>query len=117
MPAWRLYRDLMKPLAEDLMEWNDLAQKATIATAFQDGAPDVVTLDDRPIGWVQTIDRKQELYLAQIYIAPEFQRRGIGASIIREIIREATEKDKDVTLSVLKNNPSRNLYERLGFLR
>jgi len=44
-----------------------------------------------------------------------FQRQGIGSRVIRAVIDEATRERKAVTLSVVKINPARRLYERLGF--
>ncbi len=53
--------------------------------------------------------------IMQIQIAPELQGRGIGAALVREVIAEARVAKAALTLSVLKVNPARALYERLGF--
>lgn len=46
---------------------------------------------------------------------PAYQRRGIGAAILRDVIAEARAGGHAVALRVLKVNPARRLYERLGF--
>lgn len=54
-------------------------------------------------------------YVAEIELMPPYQRRGIGAAILRDVIAEARSGGRPVALRVLKVNPARRLYERLGF--
>ena len=44
-----------------------------------------------------------------------FQRQGIGTRVMQIVIEEAQRQSKAVTLGVVKINPARRLYERLGF--
>jgi ribosomal protein S18 acetylase RimI-like enzyme len=55
------------------------------------------------------------IFLEYIAILPEFQNRGIGTELIREVLEEAAAKGFPVELKVLKINPAIRLYERLGF--
>ena len=55
------------------------------------------------------------LYLEQIFVDADFQRRGIGTEIIVGLIDTAAKAGQPVTLGVVKTNPARRLYERLGF--
>jgi ribosomal protein S18 acetylase RimI-like enzyme len=64
---------------------------------------------------VQSSTANDALYLEQIFIDAAFQRRGIGTEIIRGLIDRATQAGQPVTLGVVKTNPARNLYQRLGF--
>jgi ribosomal protein S18 acetylase RimI-like enzyme len=59
---------------------------------------------------------KIQSYISNIEIAPEYQGRGIGTAITNGIIAEARRDGLSVTLRVLKVNPARHLYERLGFI-
>jgi len=56
-----------------------------------------------------------EIVLDEIHLLPKFQGHGIGAKIIRELLDEAHTSGKTVALIVLKTNPAKGLYERLGF--
>ena len=58
----------------------------------------------------------ESVKLANIRVAPAYQRRGIGARLITTVLRDAHERGQSVTLDVFKVNPARFLYERLGFL-
>lgn len=55
-----------------------------------------------------------ELY--QIQLLPQFQGQGIGAQIIGSLIAEARTAGVGLRLGVLRANPARKLYERLGFV-
>ncbi len=57
-----------------------------------------------------------DAFLANIEILPDYQGRGLGAAIIHGIIAEADAHHLPVRLQVLKINPARRLYERLGFV-
>jgi len=54
-----------------------------------------------------------KILTTQIQIHPDFQGRGFGNSVIKQILDNS--KSKPVELSVLKSNPARRMYERLGF--
>lgn len=57
-------------------------------------------------------EQENEIPLASIRLLPKFQNRGIGTKIILDLIEKS---NKPVKLKVLKVNPARKLYERLGF--
>ena len=44
-----------------------------------------------------------------------FQRRGIGKEVMKRLMGEANEFNLAVRLNVVRINPARRLYERLGF--
>ena len=60
-------------------------------------------------------ERVEDVFLRAIEIHPDYQGQGIGTAIIRKIIAEGALKMKPVFLQVLKVNPAKRLYERLGF--
>jgi GNAT superfamily N-acetyltransferase len=53
--------------------------------------------------------------LGQLFVDAPHQRKGIGTEVLRGIIEEASRRRLPVRLAVVKINPSRKLYERLGF--
>lgn len=54
-------------------------------------------------------------YIYQVQIHPNYQGLGIGSKIILDLCQQALTNDLSVGLSVLKSNPAKSLYERLGF--
>lgn len=62
------------------------------------------------------LDAEDGLQISGIYILPEYQGRGLGTEVIDEVIKQARKRRQPVSLQVLKVNPARRLYERLGFV-
>ena len=54
--------------------------------------------------------------LSVIMLLPDYQKRGIGSALVRGLMVEAAGRRMAVRLSVLRPNPARQLYERLGFI-
>lgn len=75
----------------------------------------VMQIEGEPIGMIKVVRRTNPWKLVQIQIVPQHQGQGIGGKVVRALLHEATKTSNSVTLSVLKVNPARHLYERLGF--
>ena len=56
-----------------------------------------------------------EMHLHILYLFPIFQRLGIGSKLVSSLQREAVERHVPLRLKVLKVNPAKGFYERLGF--
>jgi len=50
-----------------------------------------------------------------MFVDHPFQRKGIGTEVMKRLIGEAAQVHQTVRLNVVKINPARRLYERLGF--
>ena len=75
----------------------------------------IVSIGDEDIGMVKLVTRDSPWHLRQIQIAPDFQGQGIGALVLSDILEKARKQPADIVLNVLKVNPAKRLYERLGF--
>jgi ribosomal protein S18 acetylase RimI-like enzyme len=91
------------------------AQTANLRKRWDISEVQIITSDDVDIGWMQSSTQDGALFLEQIFIVAAYQRRGIGTEVIRGLLEEATQTDRPATLGVVKTNPARRLYERLGF--
>lgn len=76
----------------------------------------IVLFDSRPIGLLKVAREGRCWDLTQIQLVPEMQGRGVGAWLIRGVIAEARDAGASLKLDVLKANPARRLYEKLGFV-
>ena len=74
-----------------------------------------IVVDGELGGFLELEERNDCFWVANIELAPRFQRMGIGSAILGEVQRDARVRGLDVALQVLKVNPARALYERLGF--
>jgi ribosomal protein S18 acetylase RimI-like enzyme len=76
---------------------------------------EVLLQDGVPVGLLKVSRDSAQWKLIQIQLVPELQGQGLGADLLAKIIAEADNANVAIALSVLKANPARALYERLGF--
>lgn len=76
---------------------------------------EIILLGDMPIELLKVAKDGKKWNLIQIQLAPEHQSKGLGTSILRALLDDAVKSQALITLSVLRANPARHLYERLGF--
>jgi len=96
--------------------WDERDQQARFRQEFEPGADRIMVLDGEDIGVISVERRTDEVFLDKIYILPRYQGRGIGSELINGVLAQAFGRDLPVTLRVLKVNPAKRLYERLGFV-
>ncbi len=95
--------------------WDETTQRFMHMQGFRPQDTQIISLGGRDVGWIEIHDRPADLYLANIYLLPEAQGHGIGRQLINQLIQRGRDERRPVTLRVLKVNPARRLYERLGF--
>jgi len=113
---YQLAKRTMRPYVEQTWgSWDEEYQR----NRFVQGPPaelhQMVVAAGCSIGCICLRDVGDELRLDRMYIDPAFQNQGIGTAILVGIISAATERAVPIRLRVLKVNPARALYERLGF--
>jgi len=78
-------------------------------------AANILNIHGKPIGLFKYYEDARICHVIQVQILPQYQGKGIGKSILSTLQKQARKEDKSVNLSVLKSNPAKHLYERLGF--
>ena len=76
---------------------------------------EIILLAGAPVGLLKVVRNPGDWVLVQIQIVPEQQGRGFGSTILEKLLADAAQTRVSVSLSVLRTNPARKLYERLGF--
>ena len=82
---------------------------------FRLDAAQIIEHAGRPVGLLKLLREDGAWDVRQLQIAPEFQGRGLGEALLRRVIADADAQRAPLTLGVLKLNPARRLYARLGF--
>jgi ribosomal protein S18 acetylase RimI-like enzyme len=109
-----------------LTGWDAAQQEAFLRQQFQfqtthyrkhygDASFRIILRDDAPIGRLYVHFGAQEIRLMDIALLPEHRGAGLGSSILENLLREAAQLGKPVTLHVERFNPALRLYHRLGF--
>lgn len=60
-------------------------------------------------------DYEGSVRIIDITLLPEYRGRGLGTSILKDVIAFADSMKKPVTIHVEAFNPAKKLYEKLGF--
>jgi len=112
---WWLHRETMREYVHSTWGWDDNWQRERFDKNFDPACLQIIEYEGRPIGYISVQRPGNEIFLAAIEIAPEFQDNGVGTYLVGKLLDDADESNLPVRLLVLKVNPARQLYERLGF--
>jgi ribosomal protein S18 acetylase RimI-like enzyme len=105
----------MKEYVDRVWGWEDVYQESLFRKNYVPANIQIITYDDMDIGMLSLEERDEDIFLRSIEIHPEYQGKGIGTTIIKKVLAEGAQKKKPVSLQVLKINPAKGLYGRLGF--
>jgi len=113
---YALKRATLRPYVEATWgRWDEADQRERFARGFRPEETRIVQLDGQPVGALRVRESDGRVFLADVAVTPERQRRGLGRAIIRGVLDQAAAGGRAVRLQVLKVNPAHELYARLGF--
>lgn len=92
------------------------AQSVYYRATFADAAFDVIVVDGEDAGRLIVLRLDDEIRVVDIALLPAFRGRGVGASLLGDVIAEAAASGRRVVIHVERENPARSLYDRLGFV-
>jgi ribosomal protein S18 acetylase RimI-like enzyme len=98
------------------IRWQFEMQQKEYPTRFPDARYDVILVDDVPAGriWIGVDDK--QIRLLDIAVMAQFQNRGVGTTLLRRLMDEATQANKPLRHMVfVLNDNAHRFYERLGF--
>lgn len=76
----------------------------------------MIEIEDQIAGYVQVLERGNQIYVQNIAIASAFQGKGIGTILLKDLQSRAAARKVPIHLGAFKTNPSAlKLYKRLGF--
>jgi ribosomal protein S18 acetylase RimI-like enzyme len=113
--ALHLYLLTMRPYMQELIVWDEREQTASFAAQWKREEVRIISVDGKDVGWLQVTEFPTEIRLQKFFVAPQYQRSGIGSEVLSNLLVTWRSTGKKIVLKVLKNNPARLLYERLGF--
>jgi len=96
--------------------WDEAAQRERFFSALKLALHQVVEQCGERIGCLNVERREDSFKLNRIFLLPSHQGRGIGEQLMRQLMREADAARLPIRLRVLRVNPARRFYERLGFI-
>jgi ribosomal protein S18 acetylase RimI-like enzyme len=113
---YNLHKAAMQTAVSQTWGWDEAWQQNYFKGKFDPAKREILLWDGQEIGALSLKASAEELYLAYIAILPRFQGSGWGPAVIQELIQQAEQQNKPLTLHVLQTNPlAKKLCERLGF--
>ena len=113
---YRLHRATMETcVAETWGKWDEEYQRRRFDKEFDPPKGEIVVVAGDDVGFLNVVRATDSIYIELLEVAREYQRHGIGTSIVSDLLREAVDLNIPVNLRVLRVNRARRLYERLGF--
>jgi len=114
---YRLHRSAMQRyVIETWGQWDEAWQSQYFYQHFNPGACQIIVFHAEDIGVICVERRPTDIFLSSIEVLPAYQGQGIGTQLITALRDEARQRGVPLSLRVLKVNPARRLYERVGFV-
>jgi GNAT superfamily N-acetyltransferase len=109
-----------------LVPWSEAEKEAFLGSQFElqhhhyhhhypDARYDLVCEGGRAIGRYYVQPMKGEIRIMDIALLPEHRGRGIGTRLVQDVLDEAAQSRRLVSLHVEESNPAMRLYQRMGF--
>jgi ribosomal protein S18 acetylase RimI-like enzyme len=109
-----------------MVPWNDEQREAFLRMQFDaqhfyyhaqfpEASYQIILRDAEPIGRVYVLRKEEEIEILDITLLPQHRGAGIGNSLMRDLLHEADRSGQAVKIWIEEFNPSRSLFERLGF--
>ncbi len=96
--------------------WDEARHVRQFAECWKLGNISLIEVDGVRVGMIQIFESPDIVEVGEIQIELSHQNRGIGTTMLRDVIERAHRQRKAVRLSLgLQNHGALRLYQRLGF--
>jgi ribosomal protein S18 acetylase RimI-like enzyme len=101
---------------EAFVRWQYERQKEEYDARYPDARYDVIMVQGVPAGRIWVGADENQIRLLDIALLPDFQNRGVGTQLLKQLMDEATSEKKALRHMVfVLNDNAHRFYERLGF--
>lgn len=102
---------------EVFVRWQFDLQRREYDARFPDARYQLILIDGEPAGRFWVGEDEEQIRLLDIALLPQFQKRGAGTVLLKELMKEAASAGKLLRHMVfVLNNDAHRFYERLGFV-
>lgn len=113
---FELHRQALSPYVEQTWGWDEAWQRDHLRKRFSPvTSTDIVIFEGCDVGCIRVQELESWIFLDYVALLPEYQGNGLGTHLVRGVMQSAASKGLPVRLNVLRVNPAKELYERLGF--
>ncbi|TDU87541.1 putative N-acetyltransferase YhbS [Kribbella voronezhensis] len=107
---------VMRPDLERLGRYDEQRVRQRLRDTFSPQYSSIIEVGGSFAGSVTVRPVDDGLLLEHFYLAPPFQGRGLGSSLLRDLLERIDADGLPVRLNVLQGSAARRLYERHDFV-
>jgi GNAT superfamily N-acetyltransferase len=111
------YQRTMRGYIDQTWGWDEEFQRMSFIEHLSWQRFQVITTGHVAIGGACIAESRSSIDLEMMFIDPRSQRKGIGSEFLTDLLGRARKECRIVRLRVLKVNPAKALYQRLGFVK
>lgn len=116
--AFALYKITLRPVIERAFGWDESFQLGRFSEKYPTEWFHWIHHMGSEVGFIAHHTTDADLHLSLLVLAPEHQKKGIGAQAMSQIHTLAREKKMSVSLSSFKTNVDAiRFYEHLGYVQ
>lgn len=107
----------VRPYVEPIWGWDEAFQRRDFDGDFGSiGQFSVIEAAGQPIGFLQVLEEKDCVEVAELHLVSDCRGQGIGSSILRRLLNQCRNQGRTLRLGCFKeNHRAKALYQRLGF--
>jgi putative acetyltransferase len=110
------YKESLKEHVARAWGWNEEFQRAGFWTHHPLEQFRVIEVDGKRVGGIHVAESDAVNFVRLIFLLPQFRRHGLGSTLLMQEAERASKEHKALGLKVIKSNPAKSLYDRLGFV-
>jgi ribosomal protein S18 acetylase RimI-like enzyme len=105
----------MRESLERVGRFNPERARERLRSSFHPEHTCLIIFEEAKVGFYAARPSPEGLRLDHLYIHPDFQRRGIGGVVLKQILAGADQGAVPVLVGALKESASNRFYQRYGF--
>jgi len=95
--------------------FDEKMQDYFFSKSWKPATHEIIIIDGIDAGYLSIEHFPDHIFVHELVLVAEFQGKGTGSKLLKEVLLEAKTKHLPVRLQVLKANIAQTLYRRLGF--
>jgi GNAT superfamily N-acetyltransferase len=107
----------MRDSLERLGRFDPERARARLRNSFFPEHSQFIVDDQQRIGFYTFRPADDGFHLDHLYLNPQFQARGIGSTILRQLLAQAQLLGKPVYVTALRDSEANRFYQRHGFVQ
>lgn len=111
-----LYKLLLYKHIDEAFGWDEHFQKKRFVSSYRGQDFYSVALEGLDVGYAILKNQPEDIHLSLLLLRPAHQQRGIGQSVMKQLMTCAVAAGRCLTLSCfLSNQRAMEFYQKLGF--